>query len=176
MPGVVAPRSRRAEYHRTQLHRAYTFPYGAANDRNPSHHRAGPLCLDGGLCWFGRYANPWLLHHPLRTRPQRRHRRSSAPPDGRCRHRCPSENGASVKALNAPRHIPNSSASRANEPTRSRPSVVWTIMGRSHGVEPEPRRSEQVIPETNHLPSSVTGKRLRGLVVRNRPSPLGEGF
>ncbi len=101
----IALLKRRVSPHR-EFHRAYTFPYGAANDSDPSHHRVGPLRLDDGRCCFGRYANLRLLHHPLRTRPPERPRGSSAPPEGGCRHRCPSENGASVEELIAPRHIP----------------------------------------------------------------------
>ncbi|TMJ56880.1 MAG: Crp/Fnr family transcriptional regulator, partial [Alphaproteobacteria bacterium] len=97
----VAPQRRRVSPHR-EFQRVYTFLYGAANDSDPSHHRAGPLCLDDGLCWFGRYANPRLLRHPLRTRPPARDRGSLAPPDAGYRHRCPGENGTPVEELNAP--------------------------------------------------------------------------
>jgi hypothetical protein len=48
-----------------------------------------------------------------RTRPPARHRRSSTPPDRGCRRPCPSENRASVEALNASRHSRSSLAGMA---------------------------------------------------------------
>ena len=53
-----------------------------------------------------------------------------APPDGGCRHRCPSENGAFVEELNAPRH---SCSSLARPPQGERPSEKPPIGGVSHG-------------------------------------------